>query len=89
MGKYLMLKLAELKNKYPAIKEIRGIGLMVGVQLDSPGKDIVSKCMEKGLLINCTHDTVLRLMPALNVKRKEIDRAIEIIDASFQILTGG
>lgn len=80
MSEYLFSKLNALKNKYTLIKEVRGIGLMVGVELNIQGKQIVEKCIEKGLLINCTHDTVLRLMPALNITKKEIDKAIGILD---------
>ena len=81
MGEHLFSKLNQLKNKYNIIKEVRGIGLMAGVELNMPGKDIVEKCQQKKLLINCTHDTVLRLMPALNITKKEIDKAVGIIDS--------
>ena len=80
MGGYLFSRLNTLKTKYPVIKEIRGMGLMVGVDLNVEGKQIVEKCLEKGLLINCTHDTVLRIMPTLNVTKKEVDKAIAILD---------
>ena len=79
MGKYLLEKLTLLKNTYPMIKEIRGLGLMLGVELSIPGNPIVQAAMERGLLINCTHDFVLRLMPALNVTKKEIDQAMDIL----------
>ncbi|MEK6727718.1 MAG: aspartate aminotransferase family protein, partial [Candidatus Omnitrophota bacterium] len=75
LSEYLFFRLNELKNKYNLIKEVRGMGLMAGVELNMQGKAIVEKCIEKGLLINCTHDTVLRLMPALNVTKKDIDKA--------------
>ncbi len=81
MSEYLFSKLGELKNKYPTIKETRGIGLMAGMELNIEGKVIVEKCTEAGLLINCTHDKVLRLMPALNITRKEIDKAMGILDS--------
>lgn len=80
MGAYLFDKLALLKDKFPVIKNIRGLGLMAGVELNIAGKQIVEKCVEKGLLINCTHDTVLRLMPALNVNKKQIDKAMGILE---------
>ena len=80
MGEYIFLKLNALKDKYPLIKEVRGMGLMLGVELTTEGKQIVQECIEKGLLINCTHDKVLRLMPALNVTKKEIDKAMGILD---------
>ncbi|MBU4418978.1 MAG: aspartate aminotransferase family protein [Candidatus Omnitrophica bacterium] len=79
MGEYLLGKLNLLKNAYPFIQEIRGMGLMLGVELSIEGKEIVQKCIQQGLLINCTHDKVLRLMPALNVTKKEIDQAIGIL----------
>ncbi|MCX5709924.1 MAG: aspartate aminotransferase family protein [Candidatus Omnitrophica bacterium] len=82
-GEYLLGKLNKLKDRYPAINEVRGMGLMVGLDLNISGKPVVEKCIEKGLLINCTHDTVLRLMPALNITKKEIDKAIEIIERSL------
>jgi len=81
MEEYLFLKLNALKEKYKIIKEVRGLGLMVGMELDIEGKSIVEKCIGKGLLINCTHDKVLRLMPALNITQKEIDKAIGILDS--------
>lgn len=84
MGEYLFTKLLELKLKFCAIKEVRGMGLMAGVELDREGKEIVGKCLEKGLLINCTHNTVLRLMPALNITKKRIDKAIKILEEALE-----
>jgi len=80
MGEYLFTKLNALKDKYGIIKEVRGLGLMAGIELNSEGKTIVEKCIEKGLLINCTHEKVLRLMPALNITKKETDKAITILE---------
>lgn len=84
MGEYLFLRLNEFKKKYAIIKEVRGIGLMVGVELNTEGKTIVEKCMERCLLINCTHDRVLRLMPALNTNKKEVDKAMDILESVFK-----
>ncbi|MFA6217235.1 MAG: aspartate aminotransferase family protein [Candidatus Omnitrophota bacterium] len=81
MGAYLQQRLLELKNKYPVIKDVRGIGLMWGVELTREAQRAVEGCLKKKLLINCTHDTVLRLMPALNVTKKEIDKAVYILDS--------
>lgn len=83
MGTYLFSRLNELKLKVNIIKEVRGIGLMAGLELDVEGKAIVEKCFAQGLLINCTHDKVLRLMPALNVTKKEIDKALAILEAAL------
>ena len=86
MGEYLLEKLNLLKDTYPVIREIRGMGLMFGMELAVEGKEIVHKCIDEGLLINCTHDKVLRLMPALNVTKKDIDTAISILSKVFSNL---
>ncbi|HRU45931.1 MAG TPA: aspartate aminotransferase family protein [Candidatus Marinimicrobia bacterium] len=79
MGTYFRQKLEELKSQAPVIREIRGLGLMLGVELNKPGAEIVDKCRAQNLLINCTHQTVLRLMPAINVTQEQIDKAVAII----------
>jgi acetylornithine/N-succinyldiaminopimelate aminotransferase len=81
VGQYAKEKLNELKQKHFIIDHVRGIGLMIGVQLKSPGKEIVEKCLEKGLRINCAHESVLRFMPAMIVTKKEIDQAVDILDS--------
>ena len=62
------------------LEHIRGKGLMLGIQLTIPGGAIVSRCLEKGLRINCTQDTVLRFMPSMTITQSEIDRAVAILD---------
>ncbi len=84
MNSYLFDRLAVLKKKYAVIKEVRGLGLMAGLELNIPGKAVVDKCLEKYLLINCTHDNVLRVMPALNITKKELDKALNIIEAALK-----
>jgi acetylornithine/N-succinyldiaminopimelate aminotransferase len=79
MGKYAVEKLTELKQKFPIISGLRGKGLMIGIQLTSPGADIVSKCLEKRLRINCTQGNVLRFMPSMTIGKEEIDQAITIL----------
>ncbi|MDP8230878.1 MAG: aspartate aminotransferase family protein [Candidatus Gorgyraea atricola] len=80
MGKYLVEKLNELKKKKSIIKEIRGKGLMIGMELKIEGAAIVEACFKEKLLINCAHGNVLRLMPGIIVTKKQIDKAIEILD---------
>lgn len=81
MGAYLRSKLLELKEKYPSlIKEVRGIGLMTGVELTIPGAELVNQLRERGLLINCTQERVLRIIPAMTVTKRMIDRAIQMMD---------
>jgi acetylornithine/N-succinyldiaminopimelate aminotransferase len=81
---YLRRKLEVLKNKYSIIKEVRGLGLMLGIDLTINGKDIVNYCLEKRLIINCTHDTVLRLLPPLIITKKDVDCAIKILEKALK-----
>ncbi len=84
MGDYLKQKLNGLQRRYPCITEIRGLGLMIGVQLTIDGKTIVEECFKQGLIINCTQENVLRIMPALNVTHKQIDKAVGILEKAFK-----
>jgi len=83
LGKYAMQKLEELKTKHSIIDHVRGIGLMIGVQLKKPGAKIVDKCLEKGLRVNCTHDTVIRFMPPMVATKEQIDKAVTILDEAL------
>jgi acetylornithine aminotransferase len=80
IGEYLLGELEALQHKYPVVKEVRGIGLMIGMALDVPAGEIVKKGHERGVLLNVTHDTVLRFVPPLTVTKQEIDRMIVILD---------
>ena len=80
LGQYTKDKILQLKPKHSIIESVRGIGLMIGVELNSPGAEIVSKCLENRLRINCTNDTVLRFMPPMIATKSQIDTAIEILD---------
>jgi len=80
LGKYTMEKLEQLKQKHSIIDSVRGVGMMIGVQLNGPGAEIVNKCLENGLRINCTQGTVLRFMLPMIVTQSQIDQAIEIFD---------
>jgi acetylornithine aminotransferase len=86
MGDYLVAALEKLKSRFPVILEVRGIGLMIGVHLAIPGAEIVKKGHDKGLLLNVTHDTVLRLVPPLVVSEGEIDEMITILADILQEL---
>lgn len=80
VGDYFQAELRRLGNRFDFITEVRGYGLMVGVQLKIPGKEIVTRAMEQGLLMNCTHDTVLRFLPPYIITETEVDEAIAILD---------
>jgi acetylornithine/N-succinyldiaminopimelate aminotransferase len=76
MGAYLKDKLGELKKKYTFIREIRGLGLILGMEMDRDGSPVVTACMEKGFLINCAQERVLRFIPPLIIGKGEIDLLI-------------
>jgi len=80
LGRYTKDKLEQLKQKHYIIDNVRGVGLMIGVQLTGPGTKIVDKCLQKGLRINCTCDTVLRFMPPMIATKSQIDQAVDILD---------
>lgn len=68
-----------LKEELPIIRELRVRGMMIGVDLTIPAGPAVGKCMQRGVLVNATHDTVVRLLPALNVTAGQVDEGCEVI----------
>jgi acetylornithine/succinyldiaminopimelate/putrescine aminotransferase len=78
------MQLMELAKRFSFIQEVRGYGLMIGVEIDFPGKQIVLDCMEQGLLINCTHDTVLRFLPPYILTEQDVDRAVTVLKRVFK-----
>lgn len=80
VGAYFKAQLRKLKGKHSTIQEVRGAGLMLGVELDRPGKDLVVDAMHEGLLINCTNNNVLRFLPPYILRKKDVDRAIKGLD---------
>ncbi len=80
MGEYFKKRLLVLKDRHAVIKEVRGIGLIIGMELDREGAGIVNACIEKGFLINCTHENVLRFVPPLIVGKNEIDLLVKALD---------
>jgi len=84
VGGYFKDALETLARKHTFVKEVRGFGLMLGVELDFSGKQLVLDAMAEGMLINCTHDTVLRFLPPYIITEKEVDRAIRILRMLFR-----
>jgi len=84
MGTYIREQLDKLAKEFDIIKEVRTLGLMIGVELTIPTADIVKKCMDAGLFINSTHNTVIRIMPQLNVKKEHLDEGIRILKQVLQ-----
>ncbi|MBN1494034.1 MAG: aspartate aminotransferase family protein [Candidatus Omnitrophica bacterium] len=87
MSAYIAEKLKGLKEQYAVIKEIRICGLMVGIELTCEGRPYVERCIAKRLLINCTQGSVLRIIPAMVVTKKEIDKAFAILSEVFKELS--
>ena len=83
VGEYFKEHLLDLKDRYPFIREVRGRGLILGIELDFPGSEVVAKCQERGVLINCTAERVLRFLPPLIVTTDEVDLLIETLESVF------
>ena len=79
VGDYARGELRKLSERFSVIKEVRGVGLMIGMELTVPGTALVRECMRQGLLINCTHETVIRIMPPMTVAKEHIDQAVGIL----------
>jgi len=84
VGAYLRERLGELKKKHFMIQEVRGLGLMVGMDLTIDGAAIVKRCLERGLLINCAGEHILRFVPPLTISKEDVDRAVEILDKALE-----
>ncbi|MEW6247185.1 MAG: acetylornithine transaminase [Nitrospirota bacterium] len=83
MGDYLAKGLAECKDRHRMVRDVRGLGLLQGMELAIDGQQIVTDCLARGLLINCTMERVLRFIPPLIITQREIDR---LLDALSQVL---
>jgi acetylornithine/N-succinyldiaminopimelate aminotransferase len=86
MGEYFRKQIAKLDEKHACVTDVRGIGLMVGVELDDAekAKAVVKGMMERGIIINRTHDTTLRFLPPFIIKKKHVD---EVVNALDEVLT--
>ena len=79
-GIYFKEKLLGLKDRYKFISDVRGVGLLLGMKLTIDGAPIVSECIQKGFLINCIQDKILRFVPPLIIKKEDIDALIDCLD---------
>ena len=77
-GAYFKSRLEELKD-LPVVKEVRGIGLMLAVELNVPGKDYVKHMLDRGFIINCTHETALRFLPPFIITSKQVDKMVRAL----------
>jgi acetylornithine/succinyldiaminopimelate/putrescine aminotransferase len=79
IGERFRQRFLDLKAKCPLITDVRAKGAMIGVELSVEGAPVVQACLEKGLLINCTHQTVLRLLPSLTLTDEQLDDGCDMI----------
>jgi acetylornithine/N-succinyldiaminopimelate aminotransferase len=84
VGEFFRSRFEALKAKCPHIREVRAKGAMIGIQLGVDGTPIVAECLKRRLLINCTHQTVIRLLPALNISDSQLAEGCAILEEVFQ-----
>jgi predicted acetylornithine/succinylornithine family transaminase len=88
MSEYFIERLGNLRDKFPTlITNIRGLGLLLGMELTRECPAIVNDCLEMGVLINCTAEKVLRFIPPLIVQKKDIDQLVHVLEKAFAKLT--
>jgi acetylornithine/N-succinyldiaminopimelate aminotransferase len=80
MGRYIMNGLRSLATRHPIIKEVRGMGLMIGAEIGDSAKEVVERLLNRGFIANAAHDTVLRLLPPFIVSKKDIDEFLAALD---------
>jgi len=90
LGKYFLSELQDLQSKHGAVKAVRGIGMMVAIDLESAdlAKAVVAQLLAKGILINRTHDTVLRFLPPYIAQKKHVDQVIDALDQALAAAKG-
>ncbi len=80
LGEYFKKSLEEVASKYDIVKEVRGMGLMIGLELTKSCTEVVSEARKQGILINCTAGTVVRLLPPLVIKKEQLDIVVHVMD---------
>lgn len=83
MGEYLVKGLADMKDRHRVVRDVRGLGLLQGMELDLDARAVVADCLARGVLVNATSERVLRFVPPLIITQREIDRVLEILSAIF------
>lgn len=86
VGKYFLDRLQGLQAAYPAIKAVRGKGLILGVEVSVPARGIVAACMERGLLVLTAGDNVVRFVPPLILTEGDVDQAVTVFEAALKAL---
>jgi len=81
---YIRERLEGVRETLPIIRELRICGMMIGIDLNVPSGPAVGKAMEKGVLLNATQDTVVRLLPALNITRGDLEEGLDVVISVLQ-----
>jgi len=76
----IFARLRQMQERYDIIKQVRGIGLMVGIELHAPGQRVFEYCLKNFVRINCTHERVLRLLPAMNVPGDALEHGLQVLE---------
>ena len=87
-GEYLLDQLRALRQRHAIVSEVRGKGLMLGLELAAPARPVVERALERGLLVNSTHGNVLRLLPPFTLSRPQADEVVRILDESLAAVCG-
>lgn len=85
-GNYLMTRIKDISTNWKAIKEVRGKGLMIGVELAFPGAEVVKEMLNRGVLSNCASNNVIRIVPPLIITKDEIDRVVDVLVESIKVV---
>ena len=83
MGDYLAKGLADFKDRHRAVRDVRGLGLLQGLEVEIDAKAVVADCLTRGVLVNATSERVLRFVPPLIISQAEIDRVLETLSSIF------
>jgi len=83
IGEVISERLHALKAKFDVVREIRGRGVMFGMELAKPAAEVVRRCLQKHLLLNCTHDTVIRMLPAMTITPELIEQGLDILNEAM------
>jgi len=77
-------RLLKLQDELSIIREVRVCGMMIGIELSIPSGPAVGLCMERGVLVNATQDTVVRLLPALNIRRDDLNQGLDAVTEALK-----
>jgi acetylornithine/N-succinyldiaminopimelate aminotransferase len=80
---YIFERLRDMAAKYSIIREVRGRGVMIGIDLNRPGVPVFRECLQQRVRVNCTHETVVRMLPAMNIPRDVLDEGLAVLDSAL------